>query len=233
MRHGRKSRSQRFDGYKRHVLRDLDIGVIRAVGLTPANAPEATVTDALESDLKAQKVKLVELHIDRAYLSSKWVKERDESLRIFCKAWPVSNGERFDKTAFVLDWDKGEIRCPNQVAIPFAQGKVVHFPKHKCAVCSLRSRCTTSKQGRSVSIHPDEVLMQELRSRQSTAAGRVQLRQRSAVEHSLAHVGYWQGNQARYIGQRKNLFDLRRVAVVHNLHVIARMKESSIEPQTA
>lgn len=57
MRHGRKSRSQRFDGYKRHVLRDLDIGVIRAVGLTPANAPEATVTDALESDLKAQKVK--------------------------------------------------------------------------------------------------------------------------------------------------------------------------------
>jgi len=26
----------------------------------------------------------------------------------------------------------------------------------------------------------------------------------------------------RYTGTRKNLFDLRRVAVVHNLHVIAR-----------
>jgi transposase len=35
-------------------------------------------------------------------------------------------------------------------------------------------------------------------------------------------VGRWQGRRARYIGQRKNLFDLRRVAVVHNLHVIAR-----------
>lgn len=34
MRHGRKSRSQRFDGYKRHVLRDLEIGVVRSVGLT-------------------------------------------------------------------------------------------------------------------------------------------------------------------------------------------------------
>ena len=233
MRHGRKSRSQRFDGYKRHVLRDLDIGVVRAVGLTPANAPEATVTHALELDLKAQKVKLVELHIDRAYLSSEWVRERNGSLKIFCKAWAVRNGERFDKTAFVLDWDKGEIRCPNQVTIPFEQGKVVHFPKHKCAVCSLRSRCTTSEQGRSVSIHPDEALMQELRSRQSTTAGRAQLRQRSVVEHSLAHVGYWQGDQARYVGQRKNLFDLRRVAVVHNLHVIARMKEPSVEPQAA
>ena len=97
----------------------------------------------------------------------------------------------------------------------------------------MGSRCTRSKRGRSVSIHPDEALMQELRERQSTAAGRVQLRQRSAVEHSLAHVGYWQGNQARYIGQRKNLFDLRRVAVVHNLHVIARMKESSSQQLSA
>ena len=43
-----------------------------------------------------------------------------------------------------------------------------------------------------------------------------------AVEHSLAHIGHWQGRRARYRGPRKNLFDLRRVAVVHNLHVIAR-----------
>lgn len=69
MRHGRKSRSQRVDGYKRHVLRDLDIGVVRAFGVTAANLPEATVTEALALDLKAQKVELVELHIDRANLS--------------------------------------------------------------------------------------------------------------------------------------------------------------------
>jgi transposase len=32
------------------------------------------------------------------------------------------------------------------------------------------------------------------------------------------------GRRARYRGTRKNLFDLRRVAVVHNLHVIARQE---------
>lgn len=32
MRHGRKSRSMRVEGYKRHVLHDLDTGLIRAVG---------------------------------------------------------------------------------------------------------------------------------------------------------------------------------------------------------
>jgi len=55
MRHGRKSRSQRFDGYKRHVLRDLDTGLVRAVGVTRANIPEASVTDAIATDLKLRK----------------------------------------------------------------------------------------------------------------------------------------------------------------------------------
>jgi hypothetical protein len=83
--------------------------------------------------------------------------------------------------------------------------------------------CTTSVKGRSVSIHADESLLQELRQRQHTQAGRAKLRERVAVEHSLARIGQWQGDRARYLGTRKNLFDLRRLVVVHNLHVIARM----------
>ncbi len=31
--------------------------------------------------------------------------------------------------------------------------------------------------------------------------------------------GRWQGDQARYVGTRKNLFGLRRTTVAHNLHV--------------
>jgi hypothetical protein len=75
MRHGRKSRSQLSDGYKRHVLRDLDSGLIAAVRITPANLPEATVTDSLSLNLHVQGLRLRELHIDRAYLSSRMVQE--------------------------------------------------------------------------------------------------------------------------------------------------------------
>lgn len=81
--------------------------------------------------------------------------------------------------------------------MPFEPGKVVHFPKPVCATCPLRERCTTSKNGRSISIHPDEGLMQELRRRQSTSNGRAQLRERTSVEHSLAHIGQWQDKPAR------------------------------------
>src|SRR5918997_6394231 len=92
MRHGRKSRSVLIDGYKRHVLRDLDSGLIAAVGVTAANAPEASVAEPLKADLDAQKVTLKELHIDRAYLSSTLVSERTPELEIYCKAWPVQQG---------------------------------------------------------------------------------------------------------------------------------------------
>lgn len=232
MRHGRKSRSQRFDGYKRHILKDLDLGIVRAVGITPANAPEATVTDAIAQQLSFQQVTLTELHIDRAYLTSHWVKERSEDLTIICKAWRVKNGILFDKNAFVLDWENHLIRCPNGISLPFIEGQIVHFPKHQCEICPLRSQCTNSKSGRTVSIHPDESLLQELRQRQTTPTGRAKLRERVSVEHSLAHIGQWQGDSARYLGTRKNLFDLRRIAVVHNLHVLARLSDNK-QLQTA
>jgi Transposase DDE domain len=227
MRHGRKSRSTLIDGYKRHVLCDLDSGLVPAVGITPANVPEATVTGDIAADLAAQDLTLVELHIDRAYLASTMVRERGQDLAIYCKAWRVHNAGRFTKADFAIDFDTRQLTCPNQVVMAFEPGRSVQFPKATCAACPLRVRCTTSSSGRSVTVHPDEALLVELRQRQQTPQGRARLRERTKVEHSLAHIGHWQGRRARYLGPRKNLFDLRRAAVVHNLHVIARQPPHS------
>src|SRR5260370_24747215 len=199
--------------------------------MKPANAPESSVTEAISEDLEQQDVCLKELHIDRAYLSSHLVRERSDDLEVYCKAWPVHQGKRFSKQTFVLDWEQQIIRCPADQEMPFVPGGVVHFPKDTCAQCPLKAHCTTSAKGRSVSIHPDEALLIELLQRQHTAQGRAQLRERVAVEHTLAHVGRWQGRRARYRGVRKNLFDLRRCAVVHNLHVLARSQALSAELQ--
>jgi transposase len=233
MRHGRKSRSKLFDGYKRHVLRDLDTGLVPAVGITPANVPEAAVTDDIAADLAAQRAQLGELHIDRAYLPSTLVRDRGDDLVIFCKAWRVRNTSgRYAKTDFRLDFHRGELTCPNNVTIPFTPGKTAHYPKQTCATCPQQPRCTTSSSGRSVAIHPDQALLVELRERQNTPTGRAQLRERVAVEHALAHIGHWQGRRARYRGTRKNLFDLRRAAVVHNLHVLARQPDQTAAQPT-
>jgi hypothetical protein len=83
MRHGRKSKSVRFCGYKRHILGELDTELVRAVGVTPAKAPEASVSGAIAQDLKSQGAEpLSELHIDRAYLSSELVRDRPQELEV-------------------------------------------------------------------------------------------------------------------------------------------------------
>jgi hypothetical protein len=226
MRHGRTSRSTLIDGYKRHVLTDLDTDLVPAVALTRANAPEADAAGDIADDLAAQNLRLAELHIDRAYLASTLVRDRDDDLEVYCKAWPVRNTTgRYTKNAFTLDFDTGTLTCPNQVSMPFTPGRTVRFPKNTCASCPLREQCTTSTAGRSVNINPDEALLAELRERQATPDGRAHLRERTAVEHTLAHVGHWQGRRARYRGLRKNLFDLRRTAAVHNLHIAARWED--------
>ena len=195
------------------------------MGVTPANVPEASVTDAIAMDLAAQKSTRQALHIDRAYVARTLVQQRTAALAIFWKAWPVRPGPYFPKSAFHLDWERYERRCPGGETMPFEPGGVVKFPAATWAHWALRSRCPTSTSGRSISIHPDEALLQELRDRQQTPQGRAKLRERVAVEHALAHVGRWQGRRARYRGVRKNVFDVRRCAVVHNLPVLARLTE--------
>ncbi len=108
------------------------------------------------------------------------VKNRHPELTIYGKAWRVSNGNKFAKSAFVLDWESGTITCPNQVSLSFREGGKVQFPSATCLNCPLRQKCTTSKKGRSISIHPDEKFIAELRQRQLTPKGRAKLRSSSS-----------------------------------------------------
>ena len=225
-RHGRKSRSLLVDGDKRQVLRALDASLSVAVGITPANAPEAPVTAAIETDWAAQQCPRWAWPIDRAYWASERVHPRADTLALCCKAWPVRQGPYVATSAFHRDWAPHAWRGPGGAVMPFAPGEVVPFPAATGGAWALRERCTTSASGRSVSMHPDEALVQELRERQQTPQGRAQWRERVAVEHALAPVGHWQGRRARYRGVRKNVCDLRRCAVVHNLHVLMRLPQT-------
>lgn len=68
-------------------------------------------------------------------------------------------------------------------------------------------------------IADDEQLQHRLRKLIATSKGRERLRERVKVEHALAPK---QGRRARYLGTRKNVFDLRRHAAVVNLEAIHR-----------
>lgn len=232
MRHGRKSKSKRFNGYKQHVATDLDTDLILACAITPANRPEEEATPQLKQDLDAQGVRIGHLFVDRGYINSDLVEETQRAGgEVVCKPWLVraSRPGLFKKTDFKLNMRDSTITCPAGHVESFEPGQVVEFDPELCGPCPLRSQCTLSAsgKGRTISIGSDERLQKKLRAQQSTQRGRTRLRERIAVEHRLAHIAARQGRRARYNGVDKNLFDLRRVAAIQNLETVQRCKLAS------
>jgi len=225
MRHGRKTKSKRIDGYKRHVATDLASTAILACSVTPANRPEHEAFPELKADIDAQGIRFAEAHFDRGYMASPTVGElAAEGAEILCKPWRTRHGELFSKDDFSLDLRSKTITCPAGHTEPIVFGKIVQFDPTACDACLLRSQCTNARpgSGRTVSIQEDERLQKRLRTMSKSRAGRQRFRERVPVEHSLAHIGQRQGRRSRYRGTRKNLFDLRRAALIQNLEIVQR-----------
>ena len=220
MRHGRKSKSKRFNGYKRHIAVDLDRDLIVACAITPANRPEEEATPVLQADLTCCNQSIGELYIDRGYINSTLVDEvLGQHGDVFCKPWVPRNTHAgaFTKADFRLNLRDLTICCPEGQVQAIRPGKVVEFDPESCGRCGLRPQCTMAGagHGRTVTIAADERLQQRLRKRIATAKGRDKLRKRVAVEHKLAHISQRQGRRARYFGVRSNLFFGAGVKLIH------------------
>lgn len=228
MRHGRKSKSKRIDGFKRHVATDLDSQAILACAVTPANQAEDEALPSLKSEIQEQQIRIREAHFDRAYISSPVVDDLEEGgTQIVCKPWGSNNTrnpDMFTKRDFTIDIRAMTITYPGGDTQALKLGRTIYFDADTCATCAMRPRCTTAKpsSGRSMAIAEDEPRQEKLRRKLATQKGRQQFRERVSVEHRLAHIGQRQGNRARYLGVRKNLYDLRRAATIQNLETAQR-----------
>ena len=229
MRHGRKTKSKRFNGYKRHLAIDLDTLLILAVAVLSANRPEQDAAPSLVVDITAQGLTIDELYIDRGYINAPIV---DEVLarrgRVICRPWLAHNGTLFSKRDFTLNMRARTITCPAGEQQPIVLGAKVEFPADTCRPCPLRAKCTDASpdRGRSIAIAENELLQHRLRKRAATPQGRRELRERVPIEHRQAHTCRRQGRHARYVGVRKNEFDLRRASTVSNLEIIQQRHDA-------
>jgi hypothetical protein len=128
MRHGRKSSTQRFNGYQRHLAVDLEqCGC--AVAVTAANRPEGEAAEGLFDHLEAQGLRVEQLQVDLAYVDAEAVAERRRAgMRIIAKPYPQSNRGRLTKADFTLNFETMTVTCPGRVALPMTLGQTLHFP---------------------------------------------------------------------------------------------------------
>lgn len=229
MRHGRKSKTKTFNGYKRHLVKLIDLDITVAAEALPANHADQEALPTLTDEVQKHG-RIEELFVDRAYLGSPRIAELvAEGVHVRSKPWPSRNRGRFTKTDFDLRLREGRVVCPAGISAPIApESLIARFPAQTCAACPKRAQCTTAgSKGRTVTIHPQEALLVKLRRDLKTRRGRELLRKRTTIEHSHARLWRIQGPRARYKGTRKNSLDVRRCATVDNLQTLARLQEAA------
>lgn len=229
-RHGRKSKSKRFTGSKASVAVDVKSGLILATDVLAGDAADAT--DVLPLIKQAQingEAAIDETIGDCAYGDGATRQAfADAGKRLVAKVPTASvSGDLFPKSAFRIELPvKGQsleltkATCPGGAVAgrltAQADGGVTFYFDEFCSECSLRSRCTQSRHGRSLHIHAQEHLLQDAHKLQATPDGRAKLRRRIIVENSLARLSHLGIGQARYVGRAKTAFQLAIAATVAN-----------------
>jgi len=150
----------------------------------------------------------------------------DEQRMLTAKVLTSQNGECFPKSAFAIDLDRMEVRCPaGQISTDYKSsgknraGRFV-FADATCQACPLRSQCVRGQAPRSINIQHEERLQQQARSHNQTEAGKKSLRQRVVVEHGIGRLVRRGIRQSRYFGKTKTRFQVILAAVVANLILV-------------
>jgi Transposase DDE domain len=138
-------------------------------------------------------------------------------------AAPTAPAGHFTKAQFRIDLDAGTVTCPARLQVPILPtrggGGLARFGG-ACQVCPLASACTSSRAGRTVTIHPQEARLQTARRRQQDPAWRADYRaHRPTVERKLAHLLRRRhgGRRARVRGLVRVTQDWRLLAAAVNL----------------
>ena len=211
MRHGRKSASQRFDGRKLQVAEEQTSELIVAIEPVPANAGDGRDLIAVIDQVEEQTGVTVERAIaDGAYGTGDNRADcanRDTDL---VSPLGVPHDAAVAKTAFTIDLPAHTVTCPQGHTLTTytetkdKQGRPVKtftFDRTTCEACPLFARCVHSKtQGRSITLHYHEDLLQAARRRQSTDEFKDTYTLRPAVERKIAELTEHGAKQARYLG---------------------------------
>lgn len=244
MRHGRKSATQRFDGYKASLSVVPESQVIADVDVLPANAHDNTNAPALVAEsAKNLDVQIEGVLGDGAYGS---VEARlDAQAGGYTLTAPVGQlpqHGRFTKDDFVIDLENETVTCPaGQVCSTWYEqrtktkrgttfrNKCFMFSVAQCSRCPLRSQCVRPDASRrTISVHEYEKILQQAKVFQRTDEYRTIYRQRVAVEHRIARLIRLGVRKARYFGSTRVLFQLAMAATVANLTLIAGSQSSGV-----
>jgi transposase len=239
MRHGRKSKAKRFDGHKAAVAVDPESQLITAADVLAGNAPDnEKALELVEQSEQNTGLEVEETMGDCAFGDGTTRQEfHDAGRRLVAKVADRANSAQIPKEDFRIDLEAKTCWCPGgqecKTLVPMGRRKDrkgrsqewlgFKFDPAICAACSLRASCVKAGhgKGRTVSLHPQEALLQQARALQRSEGFAPYRKWRQAAEHRIARLMQLGMRQGRYFGRAKTLFQLLMAATVANLTLVA------------
>jgi len=221
MRHGRKSKSNLFNGYKVHVAAEPSSGMLTAIETT-----EGSLYDGAATAMILDQTSPAIMGGDNAYAAAE---HRAAALaQGTAILTPTSEAKPYDKDNFALDEVAGTVTCPAGETATIGKGGKVKFSAKICGICPVHDECNHSGKGRTLTISPHEALQRNLRMAARSGVWDDFLRLRCKIEHSIAHFIKWAGRKGRFFGIRKTGMQMVFGAIGHNLDKLGRHYVSKI-----
>ena len=215
-RHVHKTTSNYRDGFKAHIGIEPDTGLITACELTAGNVGDAQAAPGL-LDGESEPVEVLG---DSGYGSGELRQHLKDcghtaTIKPIALHATIANGFTIDD--FTIDLQAMTATCPNSVTVTITRSRTATFGA-KCQGCPMRARCTTSRHGRKLKIHPHHDLLRAARAHALTDEFKIPYRQhRPMVERSIAWLVRKGARKVRYRGIARNQIGLAHRCAAINL----------------
>ena len=227
-------------GYKIHVTEACDPDtphLITNVETTPATTPDDNMLAVVHTSLATHDHLPSEHLVDMGYTAAEVLlaSQRDYGVTIVGPvaddpSWQARAGAGFDKSQFVVDWERHVVTCPNgkhsrswrsHANATTGTEWEARFAQRDCGPCPLRARCTRASGPRVVGLQQRDryEALQRARQHQTTEAFRAAYAARAGVEGTHAQAIRRCGlRHARYLGLART--HLQHIATAAAINVI-------------
>ncbi|WP_434096303.1 IS1182 family transposase [Streptosporangium roseum] len=224
-RHIHKNRTRHQDGFRAHAAFEPEAGLFTEVALTAGSGVDNHEAAVARGLLAGDDDALTVLG-DAAYGTG----DLRQSLQVdghtlVIKPPPLRQAVPggFTSDDVQVDAQTGRVTCPaghiKTLGRPLADGNRQAQFKILCRVCPLRERCTTSKTGRTLNVHPHHDLLKAARQQAATSQRWQQEYRcwRPPVERAIAWLVAKGNRRVPYRGVLKNNIWLHNRAAALNL----------------
>jgi len=247
MRHGHKTASHLFAGYKSAITVTLTTELVTAVDVIAANVHDSVPLPGQLKSLKISGIFPARIYADCAYGGADIrVSVEAEGSEIVAKV-PASfrTGKHFPKDRFKIEMQgrvAERVSCPaGQSTTTFRQGKddrgrqvqVARFGVEQCNGCELHEQCTPlKKKGRELQLHHHEDVLQWARSKATQPGFREDMKKRLVVERINSRLQDYGLKTGRYFGIQKTRLQAYFAAAVNNFWRVTTLLTSATKAAT-